>query len=114
MPGKAVPVRIGDTVVLVEAAPVAGSELTAARSGKAAKAADGVIDAFEGVRDTIVALAVGTVETIEAAAARAVRPDHVEVTFGLKLTVEGTVIVAGAAAEVRGDAAHPPPPGLAS
>lgn len=96
MAGKAIPVRVGDAVILVEASPMAGSEHTSTR---ATKAADGAIEAFDAVKGTIVDLAVATVRVIEAAAERAARPDHVEITFGLKVTVEGKVIVAGASAE---------------
>ncbi len=94
--GKAIAVRIGDVQVLAETVPVAGSELT---SGKADKAAEHVLGAFERAQAAIVEVASSTVATVRDAAKRGARPDRMEVEFGVKFTVSGDVVIAGASAE---------------
>jgi hypothetical protein len=64
---------------------VAGTEPT---SGKAAKAAESVRDAFSLAQETIIEVAESTAEMIDRAGT-AVRPDRVEVESGLKFTVSG-------------------------
>lgn len=96
MAGRAIEVRVGDALVLVETVPVAGSEFT---SGKADKAAEHVLGAFERAQATIVQVAASTVDTVKAAAKRGAHPDRLEVEFGLKFTVSGDVLVAGASGE---------------
>jgi len=96
MASRVLPVKLGATEVLVETMPVAGSELT---TSKVRRTAEGVVDAFESVRETIVEIAASTAEVIEKAAERAARPEHVEVEFGLKLAADGNVVVAGVSAE---------------
>ena len=93
--GQLIPVRVGDIEVEVEAVRVAGTEPT---SGKAAKAAESVRDAFARAQETIIEVAKSTAEMIDRAGA-AVRPDRVEVEFGLKFTASGGVIMAGVAGE---------------
>jgi hypothetical protein len=88
-------VRVGDIEVQVEAVRVAGTEPT---SGKAAKAAESVRDAFARAQETIIEVAKSTAEMIDRAGT-AVRPDRVEVEFGLKFTASGGVIMAGVAGE---------------
>lgn len=93
MAGKAIPVRIGDIEVMVETTPVAGTEQTSR------DATERVADAFDRAKETILEVAASTVDLIETAGARGARPDHLQVEFGLKFSVKGTVIVAGASGE---------------
>jgi len=93
--GRLIPVQVGDVLIEVEAVPVAGTEPTA---GRAAKAAESVLEAFDRAQDAIVAVAKSTAQVIEKAGAAA-RPDRVEVEFGLKLSASGGVIMAGVAGE---------------
>jgi len=92
---RTIPVRVGDIDLEVETAPVVGTEATS----RASKAAEGVVDAFEQARHAIVEIAASMAELIERTGARGARPDHLEVEFGLKVSAQGNVIVAGAAAE---------------
>jgi hypothetical protein len=93
--GRLIPVQVGDVLIEVEAVAVAGTEPT---SGRAAKAAESVLEAFDRAQDAIVAVAKSTAQVIEKAGAAA-RPDRVEVEFGLKLSASGRVIMAGVAGE---------------
>lgn len=93
--GQLIPVRVGDIEIEVEAVRVAGTEPT---SGKAAKATESVRDAFSRAQETIIEVAKSTAEMIDRAGT-AVRPDRVEVEFGLKFTASGGVIMAGVAGE---------------
>ena len=95
MAGKLIPIRVGSVEIEVEAVPVAGTEAT---SGKVSKAAGGVLDAFGRAQETIIAVAQSTADMIDQAGAAA-RPDGVEVEFGLKFSVSGGVIMAGASGE---------------
>ncbi len=94
--GRVVAMRVGGTDLLVETVQVAGSEPTSARLDRAQEA---VTDAFDRARYAIVAVAESAVSTIGELSQRAVRPDEMEVTFGLKFSAQGNVIVAGAAGE---------------
>jgi len=87
--------RIGDVELLVETSPVAGSEPTS----KLSRAQDTVGEAFERAQTAIVAVASSTVDVIGQMSERAVRPDQVEVTFGLKFSAQGNVVLAGASGE---------------
>jgi hypothetical protein len=91
-----IPVRVGDVEVLVEAVPVAGTEPTAGRVGRVAEQAG---EAFGRAQDVIVGVAVSTAEMIGRAAARAARPDRVEVEFGLRFSATGSVIMGGVTGE---------------
>ena len=95
MAGPLIPVRVGDIEIEVEAVRVAGTEAT---SGRAAKAAGNVLEAFGQAQDVIIEVAKSTAEMISKAGASA-RPDRVEVEFGLKFSATGTVIMAGVAGE---------------
>jgi hypothetical protein len=121
--GQLIPVRVGDIEIEVEAVRVAGTEPTSAAS----RATESVKDAFARAQETIIEVAKSTAEMIDRAGT-AVRPDRVEVAFGLKFTAAGGVIIAGVAAEAsltvtlgydvasRPAAAAPPgaaPPGAA-
>ena len=92
---RLIPVRVGDIEIEVEAVPVAGTEAT---SGRAAKAAGSVLEAFGRAQDAIIEVARSTAEMIEKAGAAA-RPDRVDVEFGLKFSASGGVIMAGVAGE---------------
>ncbi len=87
--------RVGGVELLVETAPVVGSEQTSALD----KAQAAVAEGFDRAQAAIVAVAESTVSTIGQLAKRSVRPDEVEVTFGLKFSAQGNVIVAGAAGQ---------------
>jgi hypothetical protein len=93
--GKAMPIRIGGIEVLVETTEVAGTQPTS----KASDAADHVLDAFDRAKQTILEVAESTAGLIEEAARRGARPDQLQVEFGLKFSVQGNIIVAGATAE---------------
>jgi hypothetical protein len=90
-----IPVQVGDIQIEVEAVQVAGTQPT---SGKAARAAGNVLDAFARAQDTIIQVAKSTAEMIDGAGAAA-RPDRVDVEFGLKFSASGGVIMAGVAGE---------------
>ncbi|MGI9000362.1 MAG: CU044_2847 family protein [Pseudonocardia sp.] len=81
--------------VLVEAVSSGGSEQTSSLG----RAQDAVADAFERAQEAIVAIAASTVATIGQLGRRSVRPDEVQVAFGLKFSAQGNVIVAGASGE---------------
>jgi len=89
-------IRIGDVEVTVEAVKLPGSQPTS----KIGRAGGQVVDTFEQVRETVVAIAAATVEAGMSAAVAA-RPHEVEVEFGLKFTASGGVIVAGGSAEAN-------------
>ncbi len=91
---RLIPVRVGDIQIEVEAVPVAGTEVT---SGRAAKAAGNVLEAFGRAQDAILEVAKSTAQMLDKAGAA--RPDRVEVEFGLKFSASGGVIMAGVAGE---------------
>lgn len=94
--GRSIPVTVGDTEVLVETVAVAGTEPTAGRAGRTLES---VADAFDHAQQVIVNVATSTAEMIEKTAARAARPDHVEIEFGLSFSASGGIVmVAGATA----------------
>jgi hypothetical protein len=93
--GRLIPVRVGDIEIEVEAVPVAGTEAT---SGRAAKAAGNVLEAFGRAQEAIIEVARSTAQMIDRAGVAA-RPDRVDVEFGLKFSASGTVIMAGVAGE---------------
>ena len=92
---RLIPVRVGNIEIEVEAVPVAGTEAT---SGRAAKAAGNVVEAFGRAQDAIIEVARSTAEMIEKAGV-AGRPDRMDVEFGLKFSASGGVIIAGIAGE---------------
>jgi hypothetical protein len=94
--GDTIEVRVGQARLLVEAIPASGSEPT---SGRLNRASEHVLGAFERAQDAIVEVATSTVRVIEKAAKRGARPDHLEIEFGVGFSVQGDVIVAGAAAQ---------------
>ena len=92
---RLITVRVGDIELEVEAVPVAGTEATSGRTGKAAGT---VLEAFGRAQDAIAEVAKSTAAMIDKAGAAA-RPDRVEVEFGLKFSAAGGVIMAGVAGE---------------
>jgi Trypsin-co-occurring domain 1 len=88
--------RIGDVDLLIETVPVAGDEQT---SGRAEEAIERVSAAFDRGQDTIVAIATKLAGTVTELGVRSVRPDHVQVEFGLSFSATGNVIVAGSTVE---------------
>ncbi len=95
MTGRVVPMRVGDVELLVETSPVVGSEPTSTLS----RAQDAVGEAYQRAQAAIVAVASSTVDVIGQLGGQAVRPDQVEVTFGLKFSAQGNVVLAGASGE---------------
>jgi len=93
--GSTIPVRVGDIEVLVETTAVAGTQPTA----KGSEPTERVVDAFDRAKETILEIATSTAGLISEAAQRGARPDQLEVEFGLKFSVQGKIIVAGATAE---------------
>jgi len=94
--GRTIPVRVGDTEILVETVAVSGTEPT---SGRAQRALNDVDNAFNRAQEVIVEVAKSTAEVIERAAAQAARPDRVEIEFGLNFSATGGIImVVGATA----------------
>jgi hypothetical protein len=93
--GRLIPVRVGDIEIEVEAVPVAGTEAT---SGRTARAAGSVLEAFGRAQDAIIEVAKSTAQMIDKTGAVA-RPDRVDVEFGLKFSASGGVIMAGVAGE---------------
>jgi hypothetical protein len=75
--------------------PTAGSESTS----RVRDSGDRVVDAFGHARDAVVAVAGTTAAAIQGMAGHVVRPERVEVEFGLKFTAQGHIVVAGASAE---------------
>ena len=107
-----IPVRLGETEVLVETTRLAGTEPTS----RASTAADSVTSTFDDAQQTILELAAKTAATLERARERSARPDRLTVEFGLRVSANGNVIIAGASAEAtlrvtisygsRGDEGH--------
>lgn len=96
-----VPMQVGALMLQVEAvqrdsSEQYGSQQTSSRIDRAQAA---VSDAFDRAQDAIVAVASSTVTTMGRLGDRAIRPQKVEVKFGLKFAAEGNVIIAGASGE---------------
>jgi hypothetical protein len=92
---RTVQTRVGDVELLLETTAVAGSEPTSRLSDAVA----GLEDAFARAQHAIVEIAASTAQVISAAGKRGARPDSLEVQFGLKVSAQGNVIVAGTAGE---------------
>lgn len=90
-----VPMTVGGVDVLVEAVRLPGTEPTSIGG----RASEKVSDAFETANQVIAGAAESTWEMLQGLAAKAGHPDQLKVEFGLKYSVKGTVVVAGAAAE---------------
>ncbi|MGW3349276.1 CU044_2847 family protein [Nonomuraea rubra] len=87
--------RVGEVELLVEAVQVAGSEPTS----RLDSARERTIDAFDRAREAIVAMGVSTVALARDLAAKAPAPEKIELEFGLKISVQGNVILAGGSGE---------------
>ena len=96
MAGRVVPMRVGGVELLVETAPTAGTEQLA---GKLDRAQATVAEAFDRAQSAIVAMAASAVDTIGRLGAQSAHPDEMTVTFGLKFSAQGHVIVAGVSGE---------------
>ena len=93
---RPITVRVGDVDLQVETVVAAGSEETAGRAGRMAGS---TLEAFSRAQEAIVEVAKSTAAMIGSMTG-SVRPDTVEVEFGLKhFSASGSVILAGAAAE---------------
>lgn len=95
MAGSYIPVDVGGMEVLVETTRLPGSEPTSIGPGEIA---EHVRDAFERAQSAIVDIATSTVTAMRRAG-EAVRPDAMEVEFGLKFSAQGKIVVAGASGE---------------
>jgi len=96
MADRVVPMQVGGVELLVETAPVTGTEQLSSTLDRAQAS---VADAFDRAQSAIVAVAASTVDTIGRLGERSVHPDEMTVTFGLKFSAQGHVIVAGASGE---------------
>ncbi|MFF2201482.1 CU044_2847 family protein [Streptomyces sp. NPDC058145] len=98
MTGVYIPVAVGDVEFLVEATPVRlpGDEPTAGGLGNLSER---VRDAFGQAQSAIVEIAASTATAL-GQAGQAVRPDTMEVEFGIKFSAKGDIIVAGASGEM--------------
>jgi Trypsin-co-occurring domain 1 len=98
---RLIEVRVGGTLIEVEAVPVAGTgtgRFHRLHRRRASPAAGKVLDAFARAQETIIEVARSTASMVERAGA-ASRPERVEVEFGLKFSMSGRVIMAGVAGE---------------
>jgi hypothetical protein len=86
---------VGGVEILVETVRLPGTE-PVSRLGDATAE---VREAFTRAQSTIAEIATTTAQRIWHAGGRAVRPDAVEIQFGVKFSAQGHVIVAGASAE---------------
>lgn len=94
---KAIAVRVGDVDLLLETRVVAqaGSQDTSAVD----RAVAATMDAFGRAQQAIEEIAVATAHTIARTAKRIASPSEVQVEFGISVGAEGTIIIAGVAAE---------------
>lgn len=95
MRGVPVATDVGGVPVLVETVAVPGTEPTAGRRGDPEQ----VRQMFARAQAVIEQMAVSAVELGERIAARARKPDQLEVQFGLKFSASGHVVLASAATE---------------
>jgi len=95
MTGRVVPMKFGGVEMLVETVPVAGTEHTS----KLSKAGERVVDALDEADAVIVQVASKVAGTVSQLAKEATRPSKLEVEFGLKFTVAGTIVIGSASGE---------------
>ena len=86
-------VNVDGATVIIEAQPVYGSEYTNAQ-----KAIEKVEDAFERARSTVNLVASGMIQTVRSMS-EDLTPDQFELEFGIKFSVDGTVLVASVSSE---------------
>ena len=98
MAGQTIPLKVSGVDLLVEVSSVAGSEPTSARLDRAGQA---VANAYERTQEAILAIASSTAATISEMGKKSVRPAQVQVKFGLKISTQGGVIVAGVCGEAN-------------
>jgi hypothetical protein len=92
---NSVPMLIDGITLLVEVTPGAGTENTS----KLGQAQEALVSAFDGAQRAIVAIAKSTASTAGQLGLEALKPQELEVKFGLKFAAEGSVILAGASGE---------------
>jgi hypothetical protein len=90
MSGRLLPIRVGGVELLVEVTPMAGSEQTSRLSDASGR----VVDAYQQAQEAIIALSGSVADTVSRLGQQAVRPDRVQVEFGLQFTASGNVFVA--------------------
>jgi 1-deoxy-D-xylulose 5-phosphate reductoisomerase len=95
MTSRVIPIRIGETELLVETTTVGGTEPTS----RLRDATERAVDAFMQAQIAIVDIACATMQSIERMSALAARPDSLEVEFALKFSAQGNVIVASGSGE---------------
>ncbi|MEN8655408.1 CU044_2847 family protein [Streptomyces sp. 21So2-11] len=93
--GVPITVQVGSTSLQIETTALAGTQATSRLSDASRQTSD----AFARAQQAIVDIAASTVEIIEQAQRRAVRPDTVEVEFGLKFSAGGSLLMASASGE---------------
>jgi hypothetical protein len=84
-------VTVGEVEIAVETVPAPASELTFGRNAQGRAR-----EAFIRAQEAILEVARSTAEMIDGAAAVGVRPDQVELEFGLRFSAAGGVILAAA------------------
>jgi hypothetical protein len=88
-------IRVHDVDLLVEVIREPGTEETSMIGG----ATGAITDGLDRARDAIVGIASTVGETLDGLGERALQPDRLEVEFGLKFTMQGGIVVAGASGE---------------
>jgi hypothetical protein len=94
---RVIPVSVDGVELLVETVPVTqpGTQPTASVEELAARAGE----LFDRAQDAVVAVASSVAATTKRLRERGMRPDRVEVEFGLKFSAQGRVVVAAASGE---------------
>lgn len=93
------PMRVGDLDLLIEVVAVDAPRGYEQLSGRLDRAEQKVVDGFDRAQAAIEAIAKRLAATLDELAEQAVRPDRIEVQFGLKFTAGGGVLVAGSSVE---------------
>jgi Trypsin-co-occurring domain 1 len=92
MTEQIVPMQVDGVDLLVATVVVPGSEPT---SGRLDRAGRRVVEGFDRAQEAISAVAVRLAGSVKQLEERAVRPDRLQVEFGLSFTAEGGILVAG-------------------
>jgi Trypsin-co-occurring domain 1 len=90
-----IPVRLGDLEFLVEASPAVGTEPTSRTSLSSAH----IGDVFKRAQVIIADVAASTVKALHDSAAGMPRPEEMEMTFGIRFSAQGDVVVVHAGGE---------------
>ncbi len=94
MASEPVPMRFGGVDVLVQTVPTADPEPTV----KGPAVAQRALDALEQARAVVVGAAASTAAMLDQLGERAVRPDTLQVQFGLGFSASGGIVVMGSTA----------------